>query len=193
MATTRDEFEGLMKLVSAPPAFELVLDIIHVKDYLWSAAESIFRVRGPRSLPFVRQQPERILSDELDEAIAAIQQAAQTARRRGRHPDEAQVAIGYFQRNAAYMHYATYLAAGRPIATGIAEGACGSLVKQRMQAPGMRWPPAGAQPILDLRSVRTNGDWDAYWSFHHQRQTCRLYPTTCVAHSPEDQLLARAA
>jgi hypothetical protein len=50
------------------------------------------------------------------------------------------------------------------------EGACGYLVKDRMERAGMRWTPVGAQPVLDLRAVRINGDWDANRAFHQERE-----------------------
>jgi len=122
-----------------------------------------------------------------------MERQAATARRAGRRADGCQTAVGYFRRNAPYMRYHEYLAAGWPIATGIVEGACGYLVKQRMQAPGMRWLPDGAQPILDLRAVRLNGDWDAYRLFHHHCEMNRLYPTASPVTHPEAQLLDLAA
>ncbi len=82
---------------------------------------------------------------------------------------------GYYRRNAPYMHYDAYLARGWPVGTGVVEGACGHLVKDRMEQSGMRWTKAGAQAILDLRALRLNGQWDAYGQFHRQQQHERRY------------------
>jgi hypothetical protein len=73
------------------------------------------------------------------------------------------------------------------------EGACGHLVKDRMEQAGMRWTMEGAQAMLDLRAVRINGDWDAYWLFHRQQQHQRLYGAAPAALSPEMQVLEMAA
>lgn len=183
----------LQERMLALTGFTLVLDIVHVKDYLWLAAEALFGARSPRGAPFVRRQLEHILSGRLEEAIAAIEREAATARRARRDVADAQTAVGYFRRNAEFMRYDQYLAAGWPIATGVVEGGCGYLVKHRMQAPGMRWLPPGAQPVLDLRAVRLNGDWDAYRHFHHRCQMHRLYPATSPVTPPETQLLGLAA
>ena len=83
--------------------------------------------------------------------------------------------IGYYQRNLPFMHYATYLARGWSIGTGVVEGACGHLVKDRMEQAGMRWTKAEAQAMLDLRAVRLTNDWDAYWAFHREKEHSRLY------------------
>ena len=52
------------------------------------------------------------------------------------------------------MHDDEYLTRGLPIGTGVVEGACGHLVKDRMEQSGMRWTKTGAQAVLDLRAVR---------------------------------------
>ena len=64
------------------------------------------------------------------------------------------------------MHYDAYLAAGFPIATGVIEGACRHLVKDRMEVTGARWSLTGAEAVLRLRSLWSSGDFEAYWQFH---------------------------
>jgi hypothetical protein len=58
----------------------------------------------------------------------------------------------------------------------------------------MRWTRSGAQAILDLRAFRLNGQWNAYWRFHHQQQHRRRYPSTTPDVTPVDlQILVSAA
>ena len=88
------------------------------------------------------------------------------------------------------MPYDAYLARGWPIGTGVVEGACGHLVNDRMEQAGRRWTPAGAHAGLDLRSVRLNGDWDAYWQYHRRQQHQRLYgPAPCAPDAAEAHVL----
>ena len=72
--------------------------------------------------------------------------------------------------NAPYLHYDRYLAAGYPIATGVIEGACRYLVRDRMDLTGARWRLVGAEAVLKLRALRASGDFDAYWDFHEARE-----------------------
>ena len=81
----------------------------------------------------------------------------------------------YLERNAPYMDYAAYLARGWPIATGVIEGACRHLVKDRCALSGMRWTIDGAESLLHLRCVHENGDWDAYHAFRRRQRHQRLY------------------
>lgn len=55
-------------------------------------------------------------------------------------------AARYLRNNADFMQYADYLAKGWPIATGVIEGACGFLVKDRMERAGMKWRPSVLRP-----------------------------------------------
>jgi hypothetical protein len=64
------------------------------------------------------------------------------------------------------MHYQQALSDGLPIATGVIEGACRYLVKDRMDRTGARWSLTGAEAVLRLRAIRASGDFDAYWQFH---------------------------
>lgn len=82
--------------------------------------------------------------------------------------------VGSDRRNHRSMHDDEYLARGWPIGTGVLAGACGHLVKDRLEQSGMRWTKAGAQAVLDLRAVRLNRHWEPYGPFHRQPQHQRL-------------------
>ena len=86
----------------------------------------------------------------------------------------------YLTNKAGYLDYRTALAAGWPIATGIIEGACRQLVADRMDITGARWSVDGAEAVLKLRAVRANGDFDAYWRYHLDRERQRVHES-CYA------------
>ncbi len=73
------------------------------------------------------------------------------------------------------MHYGYYLASGYPISTGLIEGACGSLIKDRADRSGSRWSADGIQAVLNLRAVMKNGDWEAYWGYYMRAEHEWLY------------------
>lgn len=83
---------------------------------------------------------------------------------------------GYLEQNRERMHYDVYLARGYPIASGVMEGACRHLVKDRMERAGMHWTEPGAQAMLDVRSTWVNGDWESYQTYYRERETQTLYP-----------------
>jgi len=81
----------------------------------------------------------------------------------------------YYERNLACMRYDLYLAAGWPVATGVIEGACRHLVKDRCELSGMRWTKPGAQQLLHLRCVSENGDWEAFHAFLRGQRLSEQY------------------
>jgi hypothetical protein len=68
------------------------------------------------------------------------------------------------------LHYNQYLAQGFPIATGVIEGACRYLIKDRMDITGARWSLVGAESVLRLRALHSSGDFDEYWRFHEKQE-----------------------
>ena len=79
----------------------------------------------------------------------------------------------YLLKYAEYLRYDEYLAAGFPISTGVIEGACRYLVKDRMDITGARWSLDGAEAILRLRALKASDDFDTYWTFHEQQELRR--------------------
>ena len=84
-------------------------------------------------------------------------------------------AITYFENHKHMMRYDRYLASGYPIATGVIEGTCGSLIKDRADRSGSRWSSVGIQAVLNLRAVMKNGDWNDYWDYYMAAERKRLY------------------
>ena len=128
---------------------------------------------------WVAQRTLQMLSSHTQQLIDEFRQLAQerkhtTASQRRQLTKVA----NYFERNMSYMDYATYLAHGWPIASGVIEGACRHFVKDRLELSGMRWTLDGAENLLRLRAVSENGDWEAYHDFRKQQRHIRLYGTT---------------
>ena len=155
--------------------FTLVLDIIHASEYLWDAANALLGESHPERNTWVKERLLLILSDKTEDVIQDLKSHLEAPSLSKSQRETLSSTIGYYQRNLPYMGYGSYLARGWPIGTGVVEGACGHLVKDRMERSGMRWTRAGAQAMLDLRAVRINGDWDNYQTFHRHCQHQRLY------------------
>ena len=189
-----DGAESLQQqMLTAFPEHTLILDIIHASEYLWASATAVLGETSPLRTPWVALKLDLLLSGQVDTLIADLTVEAASATWTETQRSAIERTIGYYVRNRAYMQYDHYLAQGWPIGTGVVEGACGHLVKDRMEQAGMRWTQDGAQAILDLRAVRINGDWEAYWQFHRQQQHQRLYGAAATAALPEAQVLQMAA
>lgn len=151
----------------APEDMIDILDILHVSSYVWRAAKVFHREREDQET-FARDRLLRILQGESQKVVAGLRQMATKRRLKGKALKKIVTVCGYFTKHAGRMHYDEYLAAGYPIATGVIEGACRHLVKDRMERSGMRWRLAGAQSMLHVRAVYQSTYWD---QFHHDRAT----------------------
>lgn len=82
----------------------------------------------------------------------------------GKNKEALQTELTYFLNQRPRMDYAAYLQQGLPIASGVIEATCKTLVTQRMKCSGMRWGMAGGQAILTLRSLIQSDRWQQAWS-----------------------------
>lgn len=182
------------RMLELPSQFTLVLDIIHAIEYLWDAANALLGETHSQRTDWVRERLLHILSGQTLTVIQELEKAMTDTSLSSAQRVTLKTTVGYYRRNSPYMHYDQYLLNGWPIGTGVVEGACGHLVKDRMEQSGMRWTKQGAQFLLDLRAVRINDDWGAYQRFHRQRQHQRLYGhCSSTLPTPECRVLAQAA
>ena len=64
---------------------------------------------------------------------------------------------------------------GFKVATGVIEGACRHLIKDRMDITGAKWTLETAEAVLKLRSLRSSGDFDEYWGFYELQEQVRIH------------------
>ena len=148
----------------------LVVDFIHVLEYVWKAAWCFFEEGDKKAESWVTERAFAILQGRSSDVAAGIRRSATLralfkTERRG-----ADACADYLLAKRDMLRYDRYLPLGLPIATGVIEGACRHLVCDRMDITGARWSLRGAEAILRLRSIRSSGDFDDYWSFHLQAE-----------------------
>ncbi len=156
-----------------------ILDILHVSSYVWRAAK-VFYPHREHQEAFAHDRLLRILRGEVRGVVAGLRQMATKRGVKGKKLAEITTVCGYFEKHADRMRYDEYLAAGYPIATGVIEGACRHLVKDRMERSGMRWRLAGAQPMLHVRAVYQSSYWDHFHQDRMARELCNIHPNRAL-------------
>jgi hypothetical protein len=154
----------------------VICDLIHLTEHLWDAAWCFHPKASPGAGPWVRARTAQILAGGpagAGDVAAALRAAPGLGRARRAIADKT---AAYLEAKAPYLDYPAALAAGWPIATGVIEGACRHLVKDRMDITGARWGVPTAEAILKLRAITANGDFDDYWDFHLAREHERNHP-----------------
>ena len=161
----------------------ITIDLIHVIEYLWDAAWCFHPEASPDAGPWVRQHARAVLEGRAADAAAAIRAQAATATLPKTKRAAADRTARYLETKAPWLDYPKALAAGWPISTGIIEGACRHLVKDRMDITGARWTVHGAEAVLKIRSLIASGDLDAYWTYHLHRERQRNHHNRYLNHT----------
>jgi hypothetical protein len=153
----------------------IVVDFVHVLEYLWRAAWCFFAEGDPDAETWVRAHALRLLQGRASDVAGAIRRKATWAGLTASQRRNADTCANYLTSKRAHLDYPTALEAGWPIATGVIEGACRHLVQDRMDLTGARWGLDGAEAILKLRALRSNGDFDDYWAYHLAQERQRVH------------------
>lgn len=152
-----------------------ILDLFHVLERLWLAAYCFHAERSSEAAEFVSHNLRMLLQGKVGYVIGGLRRLSAQHKLTGSKRKTLNAVVTYYQNNREHMRYDEYLAAGYPIGSGVAEGACRHLVKDRMERTGMRWTVAGAQAMLHLRAIYINRDWDKYMNYHINSEQARLY------------------
>lgn len=175
-----------LRLAKYFPDFIQILDFIHANEYLWKVANALFGETDERRLEWMKQHTLQLLSGKTTRLIAEFRRLAKQPKTRKTTRGQLLATANYFERNLPYMDYPTYLVHGWPIASGVIEGACRHLVKDRCELSGMRWSQSGAENLLRLRAVAENNDWDQYHAYRKQQRHLQLYGSLPLVLQPAE-------
>ena len=152
-----------------------VLDILHASSYIWKAAK-VFHAHKEHQEAFARERLLRILRGEVEGVVKGLRRMASMNGLEGSDRETVTTVCNYFENNASRMRYDEYLAAGYPIATGVIEGACRHVIKDRMEQGGMRWTLAGAEAMLNVRAVNASSESEAFQAWRRTDGAERQHP-----------------
>ena len=153
-----------------------VLDLMHAIPRLWEAAHAFHNEGSKEASAFVRERLLRVLNGEVASVVHGLRYLGTVRGLKGTKRERLLKACDFLKANEHRMRYDDYLKAGYPIATGVIEGACRHVIKDRMERSGMRWQVPGAQAMLSLRAVSTSGDWESFQQYRVNSENQRLYP-----------------
>lgn len=154
----------------------LILDIIHVSEYVWDCANALLGEKSTLRTAWVKQMLEDLLDAKTQKVIEDLKRIVDKGSITPARKDKIQKAITYFTNHAHKMDYKTYLDKGYPISSALVESNCKHLVKDRMEQSGMRWSSAGAQSMMDVRAAKLNGDLPDLISFIAQQERKIRHP-----------------
>ncbi|MGW0537857.1 ISKra4 family transposase [Streptomyces sp. NPDC003032] len=160
----------------------ILLDFVHVAEYCWTAGHAFHPVGSREAETWAADKLTAILAGYADRAAAEMTAQATDEHLPAARRDAVTACIRYLTGHLDQLRYDTALKNGWPIATGAVEGACRHVIADRLDITGARWGLDGAEAVLQLRALITNGDFEDYWTFHTAREHRRLYPSPDQQH-----------
>jgi len=148
----------------------VVIDFIHVLSYVWKAAYCFHPRGSEEAQAWVAERALRILQGRASGVAAGMRRSATLRGLSDKEREGVDTCANYLLKYCNLMRYDWCLPHGVPIASGVIEGACRHLVKDRMEITGARWGLQGAEAVLRLRALRCSGDLDEYWRFHQGQE-----------------------
>lgn len=118
------------------PWFLIIIDIYHVMEYLWRGAHVFHREGSPEAAIWMNDKLTKLLLGKIKEIIAEFKNLLKSAV--GEKKEQLHKVVTYLENGKQHMRYDIYLKRGYPIGSGVVEGACKNLVKDRMEQCGMR-------------------------------------------------------
>jgi hypothetical protein len=148
----------------------MILDIIHVLEYLWKAAKAQVDPEDSTAAQWVADKIEQLWHGQGHSIVRNLRRGAPLKGMSPTQREPIDQCATSLATPASYLNSPHSLAQGYPIATGVIEGACRYLVKDRMEITGARWGLEGGEAVLKLRALYINGDFNAYWAFHESQE-----------------------
>jgi hypothetical protein len=145
---------------------DIIVDFVHVLEYLWKAAWCFFDPGDWQAEFWVYEHAMSILNGDSSIVAGAIRRKATCLGLGADKRKNVDACADYLINKRDYLNYPLALNSGWPIATGVIEGACRYLAKDRMDITGARWGLDSAEAVLKLRALLANDDFDNYWQFH---------------------------
>jgi hypothetical protein len=173
-----------------PPQLSVeIVDFYHACDHLKNGCDAAWGESTARG----KAEFERlkILLKEADDGAEQVIRVLkyQRARARGRKRERLTTELTYFRNQRHRMLYAEYIRNSLPIASGVMEATCKTLVTQRLKRSGMAWIQSGGQAILTLRSLIQSNRWQPAWELL-RANFCKTV-TACEAQGSEPKASLR--
>jgi hypothetical protein len=151
----------------------IVLDIIHVIEYLWIGAHAFHGDGTKEAEQWVAERLIKVLQGRAGWVAGGMRRSAKSQGLPLLRRKRVEKCANYLSRYAPHLRYDRALAAGLPIGTGVIEGACRYLVNDRLDITGARWSLEGAEAVLRLRALHGSSDFDEYWDYHCKQEYLR--------------------
>lgn len=136
-----------------------LLDFYHVCEYLADASKSCVEI-NPKA--WVDIQKKHLKNNDyqivIDNLLPHIEES---------HIEDSKAPVRachrYLSNRTHQLDYKGAIEKGLPIGSGEIESAHRYVIQKRLKLSGAWWKASNVDPMLSLRVVRENGEWEDYW------------------------------
>jgi hypothetical protein len=160
-----DGGQGLREAVEGQfPNAQVILDRPHLTSHLHETAEALgFSPEFRRE--WVDQLGDQTWEGHADTALHTLKQLHdRTGCERLRQ------LVAHLTRFRDAVHYGDYWQKGYPLGSGEIESAHRHIPLERLDIPGACWHPDSINPMVALRVVRANAQWNDFWAWRKARR-----------------------
>lgn len=138
---------------------DYLIDYYHLLEYLCAAATTI---APGKEKNWKRTQKRRLRKGQYKKVIATLKKALEPE---SLSDEDAPVrrAWRYMTNRTNAFNYHLALEKELPIGSGMIESSHGHILQSRMKKNGMAWTKENAEPMVQLRILRANNQWEQYW------------------------------
>ena len=174
--------EHTAPIQAAPLPSVQIVDYFHACEHLKRACDAAFGAStSAGQIEFVKLKAKLKEDDDgVGKVIDALRYRLNLCKEGSVAHKQIKAELTYFRNQRKRMHYADYQRQNLPIASGVVEAACKTLVTQRLKGSGMAWTPSGGQGVLNVRCWLQSGCFEKAWEILSKgyRQSCQAVDTS---------------
>ena len=156
----------------------LTLDVRHAQEKLWEVGRLFFPEGSAALSSWVEELEELLYKGHVRALLQRLEQEWRGVSLHGPGTKEKrevlETVMSYLEARVKMMDYGRWRKEDLVIASGVVEGAARYVVGERLDNSGMRWIEGRAEPMLLLRCIEVNGDWEAFMKWSQEQRTQEL-------------------
>lgn len=173
------------------PNATFTLDMRHPQERLWKLGR-LFHAEGSEELgAWMEPLDTLLLNGQIAALLERLHEIKSSIAKQGPNTKDkrkgVEKEINYIEQRQEMMRYDEFRAQDLVLATGVIEGACRYVIGERLDCSGMRWTQAGAEPLLQLRCIELNGDWNQFIEWAEKQTRAELEDKNLVQLRPKRQ------
>jgi len=154
------------------------IDVFHVTEYLWKAGGCLYKEGSDELQQWVESQKDALYDDRASDIVKELDKRLKLLPKRGpgskSRRERLQKIKNYLSKRLKKMNYKSLQEQDLEISSGSVEGAVNYVIAKRFDSGGMRWIKERAEPLLQLRCIEVNNDWDNFISYVHDKTSRQM-------------------